>query len=295
MRVHHLNCGTLRPAGGRYTDGRSPVLARARLVCHCLLAESDAGLVLVDTGFGCEDIAATCPRLSRLRTALLRPALDPAETARAQVEALGYSQRDVRHIVLTHLDFDHAGGVRDFPLATVHVYEDELIAAMAAHGSLARARYRSAQWGGGVRWRAYRLRGDRWHAFEAVRDLEGLPPEFLLVPLPGHTRGHCGVAVRGEGRWLLHAGDAYHHRGELDAASRCPPLLRGYEWLTAADRRAALANRQRLRDLAARDGGLVDIFCAHDAVEFEQRAASLVLRPYGASARERSRYSRSAR
>jgi hypothetical protein len=48
MRVHHLNCGTLRPAGGRYTDGRSPVLARARLVCHCLLAESDAGLVLVD-------------------------------------------------------------------------------------------------------------------------------------------------------------------------------------------------------------------------------------------------------
>jgi glyoxylase-like metal-dependent hydrolase (beta-lactamase superfamily II) len=37
MRVHHLNCGTMRPPG-------------AALVCHVLLVESDAGLVLIDTG-----------------------------------------------------------------------------------------------------------------------------------------------------------------------------------------------------------------------------------------------------
>ncbi len=29
-----------------------------------------------------------------------------------------------------------------------------------------------------------------------------------LVPLFGHTRGHCGVAVRTEQGWLFHAGDA---------------------------------------------------------------------------------------
>jgi len=32
---------------------------------------------------------------------------------------------DVRHIVLTHLGFDHAGGLDDFPAATVHLLRQE--------------------------------------------------------------------------------------------------------------------------------------------------------------------------
>ena len=31
--------------------------------------------------------------------------------------------------------------------------------------------------------------------FDGVRQLEGLPPEILMVPMPGHTWGHAGVAV----------------------------------------------------------------------------------------------------
>jgi metal-dependent hydrolase (beta-lactamase superfamily II) len=37
---------------------------------------------------------------------------DRKYTAIDQLERLGFSARDVRHIVLTHLDFDHAGGWR---------------------------------------------------------------------------------------------------------------------------------------------------------------------------------------
>ena len=48
------------------------------------------------------------------------------ETAKSQIQAMGYSPRDVRHIVLTHLDFDHAGRIEDFPHARVHVMEREL-------------------------------------------------------------------------------------------------------------------------------------------------------------------------
>lgn len=49
MRVHHLNCGCMCPLGGPLMDGfsRSPT---ARLICHCLLVETERGLVLVDTG-----------------------------------------------------------------------------------------------------------------------------------------------------------------------------------------------------------------------------------------------------
>ena len=45
------------PFGGRLWDGHSPVLGPAEIVCHCLLIETEAGLVLVDTGFGTRDVA----------------------------------------------------------------------------------------------------------------------------------------------------------------------------------------------------------------------------------------------
>ena len=57
-------------------------------------------------------------------------------------------------------------------------------------------RFRPQQWERTrANWRVYPTGGgERWIGFEAVRDLEGVPPEFLLVPLIGHTFGHAGVA-----------------------------------------------------------------------------------------------------
>ena len=49
------------------------VLGADRLGCHCLLLESDAGLVLVDTGFGTVDMERPVPRLSRLFVIMILP------------------------------------------------------------------------------------------------------------------------------------------------------------------------------------------------------------------------------
>ena len=127
MRVHHLRCGTDCPVGGALFDGRSagPL---GELVCHCLLIETpNSGLVLVDTGYGLRDYVDPFPdRISRPFAALLNIRLRQEETAVRQIEALGLSPSDVRHIVITHLDFDHAGGIEDFPQATVHLTRTEL-------------------------------------------------------------------------------------------------------------------------------------------------------------------------
>ncbi|XUM21916.1 MBL fold metallo-hydrolase [Bradyrhizobium oligotrophicum S58] len=131
MRVHHLNTGTMCPRGGRLVSGSGGLFARARLVCHCLLIESDDGLVLVDTGIGSGDIAAPA-RLGARWVRQAAPRLDASETALQQVRALGFSPDDVRHILLTHLDRDHAGGIGDFPKAKVHVHRAEH--AMAVEG-----------------------------------------------------------------------------------------------------------------------------------------------------------------
>src|SRR3712207_7390828 len=42
--------------------------------------------------------------------------------------------------------------------------------------------------------------------------------EILLVPLPGHTPGHAGVAIEGPRGWVLHAADTYFNRAEVHAS-----------------------------------------------------------------------------
>ena len=52
--------------------------------------------------------------------------MNESQTAIRQVEALGFSATDVRHLVPTHLDIDHAGGLPDFPEAELHVWRPEM-------------------------------------------------------------------------------------------------------------------------------------------------------------------------
>jgi glyoxylase-like metal-dependent hydrolase (beta-lactamase superfamily II) len=262
------------PFGGRLWDGRSPVLGPAEIVCHCLLIETQIGLVLVDTGFGMHDVALP-RRLSPFFRIANRVQLGQSDTALRQVEGLGFTAADVRHIVLTHLDFDHAGGIADFPEATVHVFGAELDAARSQNGWLDRQRYRQMQWDGNINWQRYTPEGERWFGFSCVRELVGMPPEILMVPLAGHTLGHCGVAVRGEEGWLLHAGDAYFFRDEiaLDGYS-CPPMLRVYQRLMAADNETRLVNQTRLRELKRAHGREIRLFCAHDAKELEELSSA---------------------
>lgn len=272
MRIHHLNCGTLCPVGGRLMDGFSGG-AHGRLVCHCLLLETDDhGLILVDTGIGLRDIEETYPRLSRFYVDLLRLQLRPEETAVRQVRELGFSPADVRHIVLTHLDFDHAGGLEDFPGATIHLTRAEYTTARHhREGFVGQRRYRPLQWHDTGDWQCYTADGEPWFGFDAVRGLTGLPPEILLIPLKGHTWGHAGVAIDTPAGWLLHAGDAYFFRDEIGSrAPRCPPGLRAYQALMEVDRRARLRNQARLRDLSNKRDAGVNIFCAHDALELER-------------------------
>jgi len=268
--VHHLACGLLhpRPGGLLYEPA-----GHRHLVCHCLLVELGDELVLVDTGLGRADVADPRGRLGRSFLSMVRPALDERHTAIAQLEARGLDPRAVRHIVVTHLDLDHIGGLSDFPHATVHVMRTEHAQAHAQAAFHDRQRYRPAQWSHGVRWSLHDVAGDTWQGLRAVRALPGLPPEILLVPTVGHSAGHAAVAVRRGDEWLLHCGDAYFHRGEVDpSAPDCPPGLRFFQWVVAHDRKARLENQARLRELAATGAG-VRLFCAHDPQELTRESS----------------------
>jgi glyoxylase-like metal-dependent hydrolase (beta-lactamase superfamily II) len=255
--------------GGAMFDGISKG-PTARIVCAAQLVETSAGLVLIDTGYGSGDVEQPGRLPAFFRTAL-NIQLRREETALHQVRALGFDPRDVRHIVLTHLDFDHAGGIEDFPEARVHVTAMEKdLAERHRRGFVNSRRYQPVQFDDVRDWRTYEADGERWFGFEAVRELDGLPPEILMVPLPGHTLGHAGVAVDTGSGWLLNAGDAYFYRGEMDVRRpHCTPGLAGYQRLMEMDHGQRMHNQHRLRELKRREGATITIFCSHDAVELE--------------------------
>jgi glyoxylase-like metal-dependent hydrolase (beta-lactamase superfamily II) len=240
---------------------------RGRMVAHVLLIETDRdGLVLVDTGFGTRDIDGKTG-ISRAFKTFVGPALDPSETAVEQIRARGLDPRDVRHIVVTHLDLDHAGGLGDFPDAKVHLHAREHAAAMTRGHRKERERYLTAHWSHGPIWEVYTEDGDTWRGLPAVAKLRGLDADIGLLPMHGHTRGHSAVIVRTNDRWLVHAGDAYFHRSSVEGPGGVPFGFAAFEramQMDSAARRASVAALRQLRESYSD----LDLFCAHDAREY---------------------------
>jgi glyoxylase-like metal-dependent hydrolase (beta-lactamase superfamily II) len=276
MRIHHLNCGTFCPVGKLMVNGHGSPAQLGRLVCHCLLLETNEGLVLVDTGLGLGDIAYPGRRLpGRLWQILNQAQLLPEETAVHQVRAIGFNANDVRHIVLTHLDFDHAGGLGDFPQANVHVLGLEHDAAIRRRGPMERVRYAPSQFAHRPHWVLHKVRGEQWMGFDSVQAISEsqIGTDVLLVPLVGHSRGHCGVAINTGNGWLLHCGDAVFYHGEIEHAHRhCPLGLRIYQNIFQHNRRQRMQNQKRLRELVRTNGESVRVICSHDPDMFDPLA-----------------------
>lgn len=255
------------PRGARLLGAEGGVLAPARLVAHCLLIEAGEGLVLVDTGLGTADTADP-RRLGQPFRAMVRPECRVGETAVRQIEDMGFDPADVRHVVVTHLDVDHAGGLGDFPGADVHVFAPELAAAMNPP-IREKARYIPAQWKHGPHWVEHQGDGDNWFGFESVRLLPDLDTEIAMVPLRGHATGHSGVAIRTGDSWLLHCGDAFFHRDEMATPHSCPSGLRLFQTVMQHDGKARRDNQERLRELARDHRDDVRLICSHDPEQFE--------------------------
>lgn len=273
MRIHHLDCCPLQMRLIGNPLVRSEL---QRTPSRCLLLEREDGeLALVDTGIGLEDRRAPNRRLGAAWVTASRPSLDPATSAIGRITALGFDPAHVTRILFTHLDLDHAGGLADFPDATAHVLELERTTALARRipPGLQQGRYRRAPLRAHRHWRTYGgasdAPGETWMGIAGSRPVDGFEGDVLLVPLPGHSRGHAGVAVRqAGGRWLLHAGDAAITIGQVgDAPYRLPPALAAFELAITVDRPGARSSLAHLRRLRAERQ--VRIMCAHDWREVE--------------------------
>ena len=267
--IHHLHCGTMCPVcGPLFGQNRFT----AKVICHCLLLETDQGLVLVDTGLGVQDYLHTKTRLGSFIARAGRIENNLELSAIAQIQRLGFQPKDVKHILLSHLDFDHAGGISDFPQATVHVLSSEYNAACNLKSFKSKARYKPQQFQQHRYWNFVEpLQGESWHNLHRVQGFQLFHDDILLIPLAGHTRGHCGIAIRKRGGWLFFCGDAYYSHLEL-AGGHSLKTLNQLERLFAVDNQQRIANLEKIKHLAQTEPA-IELICAHDPIEFSRYSA----------------------
>lgn len=162
-------------------------------------------LFVIDTGFGPAAAAA------RGRTLLRSPV--------AGLALLGIDARAVEEVVLTHLHYDHAGTLEDFPSARFHVQDAEM--AYATGRSMAHAPLRAPY---GVEDVVALLRclyagRVRFHAGAAE-----LAPGLWVHEIGGHSAGLQAVRVWTRRGWVVLASDAAHYYANI-ASGRPFPIL----------------------------------------------------------------------
>lgn len=233
MTVHVFDVAPLRPLLGGEVPTQALVIVR------------DDRVIAVDAGYPAAVFAD--PSLIGFESRFLRLPARPDAALVNRLASIGIGPDAVTDIVLTHLHSEHAAGIVDFPDAAVHVSATEL--ALATDDSLrSRVSYRQRFFAHRPDWRPHD--GDvEWFGVSGCTEVvDGI----VLVPLPGHTLGHCGVAVRfDDGTWLLHTGDATY--ADLRSGSPAAYPLGLYERFTAADRVAQRRTLALLTILAARD------------------------------------------
>ena len=90
--------------------------------------------------------------------------------------------------------------------------------------------------------------------------------EVLLVPLPGHSQGHCGVAVGKGGNWLFHCGDAYVREMQIDPDH---PRSAFPRWAAFIERTLfPKKSIEVLRTLIKKHDSQIRLLASHDSIAF---------------------------
>lgn len=167
-----------------------------RLANSPMLVQTPQGNLLIETGLG--------NKLTEKEKGIFRVRREwdlPAELAR-----LNLSREAISHVILTHGDFDHTGGVvmrndtggleLTFPAATHYIQRQEWEDVLAPN-----LRSASAYWPENFTGLA------EGNNLRLIEEEEEILPGVRLVRTGGHTRGHQAVWLESGGEVALHLGD----------------------------------------------------------------------------------------
>ena len=154
--------------------------------------KSDDRIILVDTGYDAQEANR------RNRPILCAPA--------QALQALGLSADEITDIIITHLHYDHAGCLEDFPNAKIYLQPEEM--AYATGPCMCEDVLRMPYTGGHICAAVTALYSGRLHY---CHDDEAIAPGISVHLVGGHARGLQVVRVKTAAGWLVLASDATHY------------------------------------------------------------------------------------
>ncbi|KEZ79241.1 N-acyl homoserine lactonase family protein [Salinisphaera hydrothermalis] len=241
LRIRPLLTATHRYEKTVSTRGRGHgVYIEAPILAY--LIETRNGRILFDVGCDYHKIAT--PELRARYLEPMRPTFDVPEMSQTQripeyLQRLGLTVDDIDLVFLSHLHFDHAGGLCDVPGCEVHIHRDEVEAADTGEVS-------------GIFDDEIAER-DNWRIQPAAYSPA---PGIQAIETPGHTAGHMSLFIElPKGPPVILCGDAADLMENLD-----DEIAPGYCW---QDRETqAVDSIRRLKQLAAQEGA--ELWPNHD-------------------------------
>ena len=203
VRVFGCVCGRFHSPGA----GMGMAGDRVTVPIPFYAIEHPDGVAVFDCGLPAAMCDPAESYLKALRTQDLDVTLTPDETLTRHLERLDIDPGRVRYAVISHLHFDHAGGLRELPNATVVVQRREWAAGLEPELS---NRY-------GLRKRYFDL-GHEVRLVEGEHDLFG-DGAVTCIPSFGHTPGHQSLRVRSDRGDHILVGDACYHCAVVESRS----------------------------------------------------------------------------
>jgi glyoxylase-like metal-dependent hydrolase (beta-lactamase superfamily II) len=239
LRVRSLECGFVSAELGTMLEGQ---VGHIRMPVAAFIVEHPDGTLVFDTGMHPE-LEHTKDRM-KATGSLFEVEQAPGFTLAGQLEAVGVAVDDVDVVVLSHLHFDHAGGLGQLPAARLLVqryewaagFQDDLVDFGVFNPG------------------DFDLGHDRVE-LDGEHDVFG-DGTVRIVPTPGHTAGHQSLLLEGE---TLLVGDACYCQLALDLDA-LPPF--GHD----RDRHREVFAWLRAEQAAGRR-----LVFSHDPVQWEQR------------------------
>lgn len=202
MRVHVIQTGTL--IGNKtFLRGQSwsSVLRkpeRYEFPAYAYIVEHPDGHIAIDAGVTSK---ARTPRIARRFVPTLEAT--PDDEVGPQMRAKGLDPDDVRLVIVSHLDWDHVGGIGHFPNAEVLVHRPEFEFSSTFQGKM---RYQPKLWPSGFSPTLFDLDPEPYGPFaqsKAVTDRG----DVRLVPIPGHSVAQVATIIRTKGSTLFFGAD----------------------------------------------------------------------------------------
>jgi len=216
MKIYFLSTGFGNVAKGLFVQGAGMKSVQFPIVS--VLIERDDDLVLFDTGIG--------TRIDQeMRTPIywgnlffhrfvMRTRFDPQRDALVhQLPRLGFKVSDVKKVIISHLHWDHAGGMRDFPDARYIINRKEWDFAAGLTGALLFKNAYIKEQFCCADLDIELINTDArkpFKNFSASYDLFG-DGSMVLVDLPGHSPGLMGMFLTmPSGRRFLFSADTFY-------------------------------------------------------------------------------------